>query len=137
MRTLIGIAVALVAASAAAATPPGKGNKPPTSGVGCKPAVAVVLTGSLGANGSPTLPFSLSVTVTGGNNFAKAYKLAGTTSVTVTSSTKINRGGDHNAADLKSGDRVNIQARACKADLAGGATPTLVATRITAHAAKS
>ena len=53
--------------------------------------------------------------------------------VAITTATKINRRGDHNAADLKMGDKVNIQARSCPADLANGATPTLTATRVVAH----
>jgi hypothetical protein len=91
------------------------------------------LTGKLAADGTAA-PSNLSVTVTGGNHFAEAYK-SGTqpVSIAVTASTKVNRRGDHNAADLKSGDRVNIHARACAADLANGATPALTATRVVAH----
>jgi len=131
------LALAAVAASAAiAAPPPGKG-KPPTTGVGCKPAVSVVLKGTLAANGAAA-PSTLSVTVTGGNKFATAYK-NGTqpVAVAITTSTKISRQGDHNPADLKSGDLVNIQASVCKADLAHGATPALTAKRVTAHPATS
>ena len=70
--------------------------------------------------------------------FALAYK-NGTQpiTVTITTATKINRQGDHNALHLKTGDRVNIQARTCKADLANGATPPLTASRVTAHPASS
>jgi hypothetical protein len=35
--------------------------------------------------------------------------------------------------ELKSGFRVLIQARVCKADLANGATPALTATKVIAH----
>ncbi|MGZ4337521.1 MAG: hypothetical protein ACXVRK_09165 [Gaiellaceae bacterium] len=51
----------------------------------------------------------------------------------MTSSTTISRQGDHNPADLNNGDRAVIQANACKTTLAHDATPTLTATRITAH----
>lgn len=134
LKALIGIAgAALVLSSIAVAAPPAGKGKPPKSGAGCKPSVAVILTGKLAADGAAA-PSSLSVTVTGGNRFARAYK-TGTqpVSVAITASTKVNRQGDHNAADLKMGDRVNIQARSCKADLAGGATPALTATRVVAH----
>jgi hypothetical protein len=74
--------------------------------------------------------------VTGGNHFAKAYKSGPQpVSVSITSSTKVNRQGDTNPADLKAGDRVNFQARACRADLAGGKTLPLTAMRVTAHPA--
>ena len=133
LRVLIGAAVAgLVLSSVAlAGQPPGKGK--PTTGAGCKPAVAVVLTGTLAANGAAA-PSALSVTVKGGNQFAAAYRKATIpVPVAITTSTKINRQGDHNPADLKSGDRVNIRASVCKADVANGATPALTATRVTAH----
>jgi hypothetical protein len=136
LRSLIAVtALAAVTASAALAAPPAGKGKPPTTGPGCKPAVAVVLKGTLAANGAAA-PSALSVTVTGGNRFAAAYKKATQpVSISITSTTKINRQGDHNPADLKSGDRVNIQARSCKADLANNAMPALTATRVSAHAA--
>jgi len=136
---VLGAALALVGASVAFAAPPaGKGKpesagKPAATGPGCKPSVAVVLKGTLGGDGAAA-PFSLAVTVTGGNHFAAAYKkLAQPVSITVATTTKVNRQGDRKAADLRSGDRVNVQARACKADLADGNTPALTATRVTAH----
>jgi len=135
-KMLFGVVVALVAASAAvAAPPPGKGK--PTTGPGCKPAVAVILKGTLAAGGAAA-PFSLLVTVTGGNHASKPYKAgAQPVSISVTITTKISRQGDHNPADLKTGDVVNVHAWACKADLANGATPALTAKRVTAHPAKT
>jgi len=134
LKTLIGaMAAALAVTSIAIAAPP-SGKKPPKTGAGCKPNVSVVLTGKLAADGAAA-PSTLSVTVTGGNRFARAYKKATQpVSIAITTSTKVNRHGDHKAADLKSGDRVNIQARSCAADLANGATPALTATRVVAHA---
>ena len=145
------IALGLIGASVAfAAPPPGKGyyktttgvttaaapgKKPPKSGPGCKPAVSVILTGTLAADGAAA-PTSLAVTLKGGNHFARAYKnVAQPLGIAVTTSTKINRQGDHNAADLKNGDRVNIRARVCKADLAGTTLPSLTALRVVAHPA--
>lgn len=136
LKAVVGAAaVALVLSSLAVAAPPSGKGKPPTTGAGCKPSVAVILTGKLAADGAAA-PSSLSVTVTGGNRFAKAYKspTSQPVSVAITSSTKINRQGDHNPADLKMGDRVNIQARACMADLKSATPPALTATRVTAHA---
>ncbi|HEU0256545.1 MAG TPA: hypothetical protein VFQ96_01750 [Microbacteriaceae bacterium] len=134
LKTLTGVSMAALAlASIAIAAPPSGKGKPPKTGPGCKPMVSVVLTGKLAADGAAA-PSTLSVTVTGGNRFARAYK-KGTQPVPValTTSTKVNRSGDHMAADLKSGDRVNIHARSCAADLANGATPALTATRVVAH----
>jgi hypothetical protein len=74
------------------------------------------------------------VNVTGGSHFAAVWKNK-SVSVALTSATKVNRRGDRNAADLKSGDKVNIHARACKADLANNGSPSLTATRVTAHPA--
>jgi hypothetical protein len=129
----LGLTLALIGASVAIAAPPAGKGKPATTGAGCKPMVAVILKGTLAADAG-TAPTSLSVNVTGGNHFAAAFKNTAI-SVALGSSTKVNRQGDKNAADLKSGDRVNIQARSCKADLANHATPSLTATRVTAHAA--
>ena len=95
--------------------------------------ISVILTGTLAADAG-TAPTSLSVKVTGGNHVAKAWKNQ-SASIALTSSTKVNRAGDTNAADLKSGDKVNIRANSCKADLANNAMPSLTAARVTAHAA--
>ena len=135
LKAIVGAAaVALLVSSIAVAAPPSGKGKPPTTGAGCKPSVAVILTGKLAADGAAA-PSSLSVTVTGGNRFAKTYKNPGSqpVPVAITSSTRINRQGDHNPADLKMGDRVNILARACMADLKSTTPPALTATRVTAH----
>jgi hypothetical protein len=131
----LGAALALVGASVAVAAPPTGKGKPATTGAGCKPSVAVIIRGTLAANGA-TAPSALSVNVTGANHFGAAFKKAvQPLAIQITSSTKIDRRGDKNPADLKSGDKVNIQARSCKADLAHSATPSLTATRVTAHPA--
>ena len=125
-------AIALLVVSAAVAAPPaGKGKPAPA----CKPKISVILKGTLTANSAPA---SVALTVTGGNHFAKAYRAA-TQPVTVllTTDTKIVRGNSHSPADLTVGDRVNVRATACKADLALDATPPLTALRVVAHPAKS
>jgi hypothetical protein len=130
-----GAALALVGASVAVAAPPAGKGKPATTGAGCKPTVAVVIRGTLAANGAAA-PSALSVNVSGANHFGAAFKKAAQPlAIQITNSTRIARQGDQNPADLKSGDKVNIQARSCKPDLANGATPGLTATRVTAHPA--
>ena len=137
MRTkflVLAMSVAVTAGSlAVGATAKGK---PPTTGATCKPQVSVILKGTLAA-APGAAPTALSVTVTGGNTLGRAYKSATPVSVAVTTATKVHRGTSTAWADLKSGDRVNIQARACKADLAGSKTPALTATRVTASAPTS
>jgi hypothetical protein len=132
---VFGVAVALLGASVAVAAPPAGKGKPATTGVGCKPSISVILKGTLAADAGAA-PTALSVNVASGNHFAAAYKHT-SISIALASTTKVNRQGDKNAADLKSGDKVNIQARSCKADLANHATPPLTATRVTAHPASA
>jgi hypothetical protein len=161
----------LVVSSAVAAPPAGKGKpnhggddgttasvgngKPAATGVGCRPQVMVVLKGTLATapGATPALPFSLQVMLSSANRFGEAFALATQPiSVTVDSHTKITRRGSKTLASLLSGDRLLIQARACKADLttnssAASATtttttttstvslPALTATHIIAHPA--
>jgi hypothetical protein len=134
LKAIVGATTAaLVLASIALGAPPSGKGKPPTTGAGCKPSIAVILTGTLTANGAAA-PSTLMLTVKGGNRFARAYKKATQpVSVAITTSTKVNRRGDHNPADLKMGDRVNIQARACMGELKSTTLPALTATRVTAH----
>jgi hypothetical protein len=127
---LAGLLAASIGASAGvAAPPPGKG-KPPATGEGCKPKVTVVLKGTLTAE--PTT--SLSVDVTRANRWGRAY-VGATHVVSTDEKTKVRRQGKKTLDDLESGDRVLVQARACKADLAEEATPALTAVRVVAHPA--
>jgi hypothetical protein len=136
MKTKALLAALAVAAfglsSAVAAPPPGKGK--PTTGVGCKPKVTVVLKGSLAAPPGTT---ALMVTVRSANRHGRAYVAASQpVSVLVNAdTTKVRRQGKKTLGDLVSGDRLLVQARACKADLAEGATPALTATKVIAHPA--
>ncbi len=91
MRTkllLVGLAaVVLIASSAVAAPPAGKG-KPLATGAGCKPKVAVVLKGTL-------TEAPLSVDVTGGNRWGRAYvEGSASTSIAVDANTKVRRQGE-------------------------------------------
>jgi hypothetical protein len=127
-------AVVLCVSSALAAPPPGKG-KPPSTGAGCKPRVAVVLKGVLAATPG-TSATTLAVTVRSSNRHGRAYVAAAQpTSILVGPQTKVRRQGEKTLAALRAPDRVLVQAKVCKAELANGATPALTAARVVAHAA--
>ena len=134
---LAGLAVAGLAVSSAVAAPPaGKGK--PRTGEGCKPKIAVVLKGTLVSASAN----SLSMNVTGANRWGRAYKSAGTASVTLDTKTNVRGGGMKTIADLladlKAGDRVLVQARVCKDDLKDpNAKPQLTASKVIGHPAKS
>jgi hypothetical protein len=110
----------------------GQGNGKSPTGPGCKPAVTVILKGTLAS--VPGAGTSFQLTATSGNAFGRAY-VAGTQPVTilVTASTKIRREGGNLVTDLVVGDRALVQSRSCKADLAGGLLPPLTATKVIAH----
>jgi hypothetical protein len=132
---LVGL-VALVSVSTAVASPPTGNGKPPATGVGCKPQVTVVLRGTFVSASAG----SLSMNVVGANRWGRAWKTAGTASVALDQKTKVRGNGMKTVADLaklKLDDRVLVQARSCKADLANDATPALTAVRIVAHPAKA
>ena len=131
---VMGVVAALLSVSVAvAAPPPGKG-KPQTTGPNCKPMVTVVLKGTLtGVSGT-----TLTMTVTHGNRWARAWVSAGSANVTVDpSTTKVRRNGQKLLTDLVNGDWLLVQARACKADLGQAVPPPLMAVRVVAHPAKS
>ena len=134
---LAGLAVASLAVSSAVAAPPeGKGK--PRTGEGCKPKVAVVLKGTL----TSAATTSLGMNVTGANRWGRAWKTAGTASVTLDTKTKVRGGGMKSVADLledlKAGDRVLVQARVCKDDLKDPtAKPELTASKVIGHPAKT
>lgn len=122
------VSVGLGVSVAVAAPPPGKG-KPPATGAGCKPKVTVVLKGTLaGVSAS-----ALNVNVTSGNRWGRAYVAASPVLVNVNADTKVRRQGKKTLGDLQANDRVLVQARACRADLAEEATPPLTAVRVVAH----
>jgi hypothetical protein len=133
---LTGLVVAGLAVSSAMAAPPAGKGKPPTTGAGCKPRIAVVLKGTLAATPGATAT-ALSVNVTSANHWGKAYVTAGPKAIGVDANTKVRRQGGKTLGDLLKDDRVLIQARACKADLANNATPALIAAKVIAHPAKT
>jgi hypothetical protein len=134
---LAALAVAGLAVSSAVAAPPeGKGK--PRIGEGCKPKVAVVLKGTLTSASTG----SLGMNVTGANRWGRAWKSAGTATVTLDTKTKVRGGGMKSVtdlvADLKAGDRVHVQARVCKDDLKDpNAKPALTASKVIGHPAKA
>jgi hypothetical protein len=138
-------AVVATSASAALAAPPathpGSGSKPTGTGKpaptgdNCKPKIMVVLHGTVATSpgSSPSLPFQLMVTVKSANAHGKAYVNKSTplvVPVSVSSSTRIVNHGRSSLSSLLAGDRVTVQARSCKADLANGATPSLNAVKV-------
>lgn len=147
----VGLGVAALGVSSAiAAPPPGKGKpettgkpaaagkpettgKPATTGTLCRPKVTVVLKGTLTSSGA-----TLGMKVEHGNRWARAYTTLGTANLVIDGTTKVRRKGQKLATALVVGDRLLVQARACKADLtAQGTPPALTAVRVVAHPAKA
>jgi hypothetical protein len=137
-------AVALGVSGAVAAPPPGKGKpettgkpenagKPPTTGALCRPKVTVVLKGTL----TSTATSLLGMDVTHANWWGRPYAKLGTLTVAVDDMTKVRRNGTKLLGDLVVGDRLLVQARACKADLKADTPPALTVVRVVAHPAKA
>ena len=116
---VLALVASLVAVSAAVAKDhPGKGHKPKT-GAGCKPAVTVMLAGTLAADVDPQDgDTSFVLTVKNANRHGRAYKQAG-----------------KSLGALAPNDRVHVTAKACKADLKAGGMPDLTARQVGAHPA--
>lgn len=115
----------------------GKG-KPEKQGPGCKPSVKVMLAGVLAADVDPAdSDTSFTMIVKRSNKHGRAYKAAGSATITVDSKTKIRRKGARNLGALAPNDRVHVGAKVCKADLKDGATPDLTAKKVSAHPAKT
>jgi len=132
---VLALVVSLVAVSAALAHP-GKGNKPPTTGPGCKPRVTVMLSGVLDPSVDPQdADPSFVLTVKHSNRHGRAYKQAGSATILVGETTRIRREGATNLGALAPNDRVHVTAKVCKADLKEGGTPDLNARKIGAHPA--
>src|SRR5262245_17351826 len=126
---LVGLAIAGLVASSAIAAPPdgkgkpdnpgaaGQGNKPDPSGPNCKPKITVVLRGTF----SSATTTSLDMKVVGANRWGRTWKNAGTAHVTLDDKTMVRGNGMKTVTDLvtrmKDGDRVLVQARVCKGDL--------------------
>ena len=133
LRALV-LVCALAAVSVAAAAPPTGKGKPPTTAADCRPQVMVVLQGTLAATPGAAAT-SIAVTVSKTNKQGATYvKGSQPVTILVVPATKITRQGAKTLAALAQGDRVLVQARACKADVAS-ATPQLTAKHIVAHPA--
>jgi hypothetical protein len=134
---VLALVASLVAVSAATAKDhPGKGAKPPRTGEHCKPAVTVMLAGTLAADADPQDgDTSFVLTVLRSNRHGRAYKQAGSATIMVDAKTRVRREGAKNLGALAPNDRVHVTAKVCKADLANGATPDLTARKIGAHPA--
>ena len=105
-----------------------KGKGHAKKAAACKPSKKIVATGEFVAAGGG----GFAMKVTGGNKAAKAWKDKQAT-VLVDDKTKFN-GKKRKLADLATGDRVNVQGYACKADVAAG---SLLARKVTSKAPKA
>ena len=129
---VLALVSALVAVSAAVAKDhPGQG---PKQNHGCKPAVTVMLAGTLAADVDPQDgDTSFVLTVKHSNRHGRAYKATGTATIVVDAKTRVRRQGAKTLGALAPNDRVHVTAKACKADLKNGGTPDLTARKIGAH----
>jgi hypothetical protein len=142
------LCLGLVTASLAVAKggpPPGKG-KPDDQGkktttsssdpVTCKPKISVILMGTFVSGGGSS--FSMDVKR---SNFHGHGLVGATQTLTVDDKTTFRRNGHAELADFKAGDRLNVQARACKKQKAAAAgqdtAAAMLAKRVTGHPAKS
>jgi hypothetical protein len=132
------------ASFAVAKPPPGKGkdksstststNSDPES---CHPKVAVILKGDFVSGGGD----SFTMDVKSSNSHGRQYAGKPLT-LKVDSKTKFKRNGPAELSDFEAGDRLNVQARACKASKnapasSNAAPPAMLARRVTGHPAKA
>jgi hypothetical protein len=146
-KTALALTVAALALPVvAAAGPPAAKGKPPATGEKCKPRVSVVLKG-LATSDPEAGATSFTMDVKGANRHGKQLVGDPATSLTVTAdltapgTTKVRRAGKQSNLDaLEAGDRVLVQFRLCRADLAGDAASdqaaleAATAARVVAHA---
>jgi hypothetical protein len=143
---VVAVCVSGLAVSSALATPPpGKGKPestgkhattgttPSPTGVGCKPKVMVVLKGKLTSASTG----SLAMSVSSSNRWGRQWATLGTATVVVDTTTTVRRNGKKLVTDLIAGDRLLVQARACKADLTATTAPALTGLHVVAHPAKA
>jgi opacity protein-like surface antigen len=138
-------ALGLSAASFAVAKPPpgnGKDKNTTTSTTAldpetCHPKVSLVLKGDFVSGGGD----SFTMAVKSANAHARQYAGKALT-LKVDGKTSFKRNGPATLADFKAGDRLNVQARSCKAKKNATQNPSanaqaLLAKRVTGHPAKS
>ena len=139
------LALGLSAASFAVAKPPpgkGKDKSTPTlttvtDPANCHPQVAVILKGDFVSGGGSS--FTMDVKH---SNFHGRDLVGKPLTLKVDGKTTFKRNGPAELADFKAGDRLNVQARACKAKknaptAPNAAPPDLLAKRVTGHPAKN
>ena len=137
----VALATAALAVSGASADPGhGKGKDKSPAAPKCK-AANVQLKGLMTSDpGASETSFTMSVLKA--NHGGKAYKLAGSATISVDAKTRFHRhaagvhGNRATIGDLAMGDSVKVKAKVCRADLANGATPALTARKVDAHAPK-
>jgi hypothetical protein len=124
--------------------PPGKGKNKTTSTSTtaldpetCHPKISVILKGGFVSGGGDS--FSMDVKQ---SNFHGRDLAGKPLTLKVDDKTSFKRNGPAELADFKAGDRLNVQARACKAKknaptAPNAAPPALLAKRVTGHPAKN
>ena len=108
----------VAAALAAAIAVPIAFAKPPPTGPGCKPAVSVILKGTLTSDPEFVGAGTFTMDTTGGNKAGKVFVGGAAETITVGADTKVRRqGGPKLIASLESGDRAVVHLKACKGAL--------------------
>lgn len=132
------------ASFAVAKPPPGKGKdkgststSTPSDPASCHPKVAVILKGDFVSGGGD----SFTMDVKHANSHGRQY-VGKPLTLKVDSKTSFKRNGPAKLSDFKAGDRLNVQARACKASKnaapsSNAAPPAMLAKRVTGHPAKA
>ena len=132
----VAFAAALAVPVSLGAPPAGKGKPKPT-GSGCKPAVSVMLKGTLASDPEFAGVGTFTMNSTGGNKPGKPFVGGAAETITVGAATKVRRkNAPKLVASLESGDRAVVHLRACKGDLPLDATEltALTALRVNAKA---
>jgi hypothetical protein len=124
----------LLAASLAAAKPPpgkgkpeGKGKKTTTSSTDpetCKPKIAVILKGTFVSGGGTSFRMDVKQT-----NFHGRELVGKPLTLMTDDQTKYRRNGHAELSDFEAGDRLNVQARTCKAKKPKNGTTTTTTTQ--------
>jgi hypothetical protein len=131
-----------VASFAVAKPPPGTGNSPSASTTTttanpgtCHPKISVILKGDFLSGGGTS--FSMDVKH---SNFHGRDLVGKPLTLMVDDHTSFNRNGPAELSDFKAGDRLNVQARACKPKKGAPKDPNppaLLAKRVTGHPAQA